>query len=78
MPQMASALGLVFCLFTFFYPEFSFFKCTSFFAGVVVLKICIFFFCKEECMVESLGKLAVKGYTAEMQFVKRRILWLCK
>ena len=73
MLTVASVLGLVFCIFTFFCLLFSFF-CTSYFAGVVALKI--WHVCKEECMVESLEKLAVKGNTAVMQFVKGRILWL--
>ena len=38
MLSVASVLGLVFCIFTFFCLLFSFF-CTSYFAGVVALKI---------------------------------------
>lgn len=62
MLVMASALGLGFCLFTFFCP---FFKGASFFARVVVLKFCMisffsfFLFGKEGYMVKSLEKLAV-------------------
>lgn len=44
---------------------------------VVVLKKMHFFF-KEEHVIESLGRPAIYGNTAVMQFVRGRIAQLCK
>lgn len=79
MPRMASALGLIFCLFTVFHLYFLFLKHHLIFCRsckiCIVKNLFIYFWYRRVWLLE---KLAVKGKTAVMQFVKGRILWLCK
>lgn len=78
--RVLSALGVFSCLFTYL-QIFFIFNCTAyFFCGSCDLEkrnACFFFF-KEEFVIESLGRPAIYGSTAVMQFVKGGIARLCK
>lgn len=71
-------LGVSSSVFSLSFPYgFYFFKCTSFFFAGAVKFAFFFFFCTGECMIIREACLLLKE-TAVTQFVKGRILWLCK